>query len=139
MWKKYIKEKIISEKETLDRLFKIDNEENGTNYSVDYLISIIDKNIKLNINNKVVIIEGNSFILINLLELNIDKIIINTMNNYSINKWISKKYNEYENKIKIVFNESFNEENITFIGSKPYIAEMKSMVPNASVIVFDIE
>ncbi len=147
MWLEYLKNKIIDDKEIIDKLFDIDNNENGTNYSYDFLINVIDKNIDIDLgNSKIVLLEGNFYLLIRLLLKDNIKILIITKDSYSINKWIKKVYEEYSriyeinNPNNIIIDENFNvlNELVTIIGSNAFILENKERVNAIKTIEFEI-
>lgn len=142
MFLDYLKEEIIKESKKVDQILSIDNEESGTNYSLDYLLKIIDKEINLSLDNiDTVLLEGNTFILIKILNDYNLKIIIPTKDNYGINKWIYSKYiaHSNHNKCTVEFNNNFMLDNnkVAVIGSKPFVDDYKDRIESIKEIVFE--
>ena len=142
MFLDYLKEEILKESKKVDQILSIDNEENGTNYSLDYLLKIIDKEINLSLDNiDMVLLEGNTFILIKILNDYNLKIIVPTKDNYGINNWIYSKYIDYSdhNKCTVEFTNSFILDNnkVAVIGSKAFVDDYKDRIKSIKEIVFE--
>ena len=147
MWREFLLEKLFKDRKQVEKIINIDNTENGTNYSFELLLNIIDKKLNIDVSNyDVALLEGNFLVLIDLLEKNnnID-IILTTLDNYGINKYIKKVYEEYSdinelNNIHIYITEHFNVKNkrIISIGSKAFINEMKNIYPYSYGLEFEL-
>ena len=140
MWKTYLHNKIIEEKDIVTKLLEIDD-----NLNIDILLQLINKDIDITDNYETYLIESDPFILINAIDRlsgKNKKIIVCSMDNYSINTYILNKYKEYIDDnildIKIEKHFSIKDNNILSIGSNAFNNEMKSIYRNIKTIDFEI-
>ena len=154
IWFDYLKEKIYDSKETLDKLYDLDNKVYATNYSYEDLLKFIDNNYNKRFFNTfnediTFLLEGSSNAFISVISDYYDKnieIIIND-DNYAVNKWIYNTYEEFcndyslDNKINIIIDYHFkvNNKNVIVIGSSAFIDEMKMCLKDNKIISYEYE
>lgn len=137
----YFKEYFLNDKSKIEQLLEIDE-----NYTFESFYELLNKNINIPVDNyETVLLENSPIILLNILEKDIN-IIVCTLDNYGINKYIIEKYNEYlkENNIEkeknIEINNHFNikDNNIISIGSESFNKEMSNNYNNIKCIDIEI-
>lgn len=140
MWKTYLYNIIVEEQDKVTKLLEIDD-----NYDLETFLKIIDKDINIVDSYDTYLIESDPFILINTINNLIKKdkrIIVCSLDNYSINTYIINKYKEYinDNKLDIKIEKHFkiNDNNIMSIGSNAFNNEMKSIYKNINSIDFEL-
>ena len=145
MWKNFLIAKLKDNRSKVEELLELDE-----SITFDSLMNIINKDMSLNINNYDTYLLENSFIiLINLIEKLYNKkrkIILCSMDNYSLNSFIVDSYYDYikeygiNDYLEIEINEHFNisDKNIVSIGSEAFNKEMKSIYKNIECFNFDI-
>lgn len=148
-WKAYLEDKIYNEQAKVSKLLNIDNEENGTNYNVSLVLNLLEKDINFDIDKyDTIILEGNFFILINLIDKCINKTInikVATLDDYALNSYIKAKYEEYckdyniNENINIDINEVFkiDTKNVLSIGCKPFVRDM-TRIFNSDSLEFEL-
>lgn len=156
MWKEYLKSKIIEENDILKELYNIDNNVQGTSYSIRDLLSYLeDKKYQLLPDDlqkdTLFVLDGNPNNLINLIgqfyQRDYKVNIIRT--NLAINKWIVKKYQEFSEQLlfdktlTFTFKDNFNstKNQLVLIGNKSFVEELSncSKVPCLKIYTEDGE
>lgn len=141
MWKKYFKDFYLNDKNKISKLLELDD-----NYSYELFYKMIDKNINIDINKyDTVLIENSPVILLNVIDQN-SNIIVCTMDNYGLNKYIIDTYEKYleDNNIKQVKTTEIKkhfkieDKDIVSIGSKAFNNEMNFCFNNINRIDIEI-
>lgn len=141
MWKTYFKEIYLNNNATINKLLELDD-----NYSYELFYKMIEKNIDIDINKyDTVLIENSPVILLNVIDQN-SNIIVCTMDNYGLNKYIIDLYNKYlednnikqEKKVEIKKHFKIEDKDIVSIGSKAFNNEMNFCFNNINRIDVEI-
>lgn len=149
MWVDYLREKILEEYETVNKLLEIDKEYYGYNKDIKYLLRFLESNydnkylFRKDSNKVSVILEGNPTSLIEVLkEFCNDSIdVLINEENLGINTWIIKKFNEFyeENNLNIIIKNNFKvkDDKLIIIGSKAFCNELDMCFSNEKEFYLD--
>jgi hypothetical protein len=138
-WILYLREQLLNESNLVVELLSIDEAVQGYCVSYNELLLFLEKNLYNNqffsfeVNNSCFLVEGDPYDFIFILNdlINFKNKVNVCKNNYAINRWILKKYDEfllrngYINNLNIVFNDyySCSGEIIYVLGSEEFYEE----------------